>query len=151
MRKLGLVVLVLALLVTAVYAAQVLHMYTALDNNEWPIYVKAFEKATGIKVEVVRMSSGEVLARVEAEAKNPQASIWFGGPAVDQIAAKKKGLLEPYKSPNAWSMPLAFKDPDGYWTGFYFGAIGFASNTEQLKELGVEPPTSWRMVAGHFL
>lgn len=143
MKKLGFVVLVLALLASTAYAAQVLHMYTALDGNEWPIYVRAFEKATGIKVEVVRMSSGEVLARVEAEAKNPQASIWFGGPAVDQIAAKKKGLLEPYKSPNAWSMPLAFKDPDGYWTGFYFGAIGFASNTEQLKELGVEPPTSW--------
>jgi len=121
----------------------VLHMYTALDENEWPIYVKAFEEATGIDVQVVRMSSGELLARVEAEANNPQASIWFGGPAVDQIAAKKKGLLAPYISDMTKMVQEAFKDPDGYWVGFYFGAIGFASNSEQLEELGVDPPTSW--------
>ncbi len=136
-------VFLIVMMVGAVFAGRVLHMYTALDNNEWPIYVRAFERATGIKVDVVRMSSGEVLARVEAERKHPQASIWFGGPAVDQIAAKKKGLTEPYKAPGAWSIPLAFKDPEGYWIGFYLGAIGFASNAEQLRELGVEPPRSW--------
>ena len=122
---------------------QVLHMYTALDVNEARIYIDAFEKATGIKVEWVRMSAGEVLARIEAERNNPQASVWFGGPAVEFIAAKNKGLLEPYKAPGAWGLPLAYKDPEGYWVGFYIGAIGFASNKDQLKELGVEPPKSW--------
>lgn len=135
--------LIALLVVLGLSAERVLHMYTALDENEWPIYVKAFEKATGIKVEVVRLSSGELLARVEAESKNPRASIWFGGPAVDQIAAKKKGLLAPYKSAMTEQVPEALKDPEGYWVGIYFGAIGFASNTEILKKLNVDPPTSW--------
>ncbi len=137
-----LVVFVLSITVFAL-AQQVLHMYTALDENEWPIYVKAFEQATGIKVNVVRMSSGELLARIEAESKNPRASIWFGGPAVDQIAAKKKGLLAPYKSQATEKVPQAFKDPEGYWVGFYLGAIGFGTNTEHLKQLKVDPPKSW--------
>lgn len=143
-KKATLLLLGVLILATLVISAPVLHMYTALDVNEAKIYIEAFEKATGIKVDWVRMSSGEVLARLEAERNNPRASIWFGGPAVDQIAAKNKGLLEPYKSPNAWSLDLAFKDYDGYWTGFYLGVIGFASNTKQLEELGVEAPTSWQ-------
>ncbi|AKI97410.1 ABC transporter substrate-binding protein [Kosmotoga pacifica] len=144
MRKVTLLLLGVLIIATMVISAPVLHMYTALDVNEAKIYIEAFEKATGIKVDWVRMSSGEVVARLTAERNNPRASIWFGGPAVDFIAAKKRGLLEPYKSPNAWSLDLTFKDYDGYWTGFYLGVIGFASNTEQLKELGVEAPTSWQ-------
>ncbi len=143
MRKVLVLILALSLFTVFFAKEQVLHIYTALDENEWPIYVNAFEKATGIKVQVVRMSSGELLARVEAESKNPQASVWFGGPALDQIAAKKKGLLVPYKSQAVEKVPAAFKDPEGYWVGIYFGAIGFVSNTQQLKQLGVEAPTSW--------
>lgn len=84
MKRLLLVSFLMCILFVVGLSKDVLHMYTALDENEWPIYVKAFEEATGIDVQVVRMSSGELLARVEAEANNPQASIWFGGPAVDQ-------------------------------------------------------------------
>lgn len=144
MKRFYVMVLIVLLVCGMLAAERVLHMYTALDENEWPIYVKAFEKATGIKVEVVRLSSGELLARIEAESKNPRASIWFGGPAVDHIAAKKKGLLSPYKSAMTEKVPAALKDPEGYWVGIYFGAIGFASNTEILKQLKVDPPTSWR-------
>ncbi|MCX5821773.1 MAG: iron ABC transporter substrate-binding protein, partial [Deltaproteobacteria bacterium] len=60
-------------------AADVLHLYTALDPNEAKIYVEAFTKDTNIKVEWVRLSAGEVLTRLKAEAKNPQVSVWFGG------------------------------------------------------------------------
>ena len=59
--------------------AEVLHIYTAFDTEEAKYYIEAFEKETGIDVEWVRMSSGEVLARVEAEAANPQASAWIIG------------------------------------------------------------------------
>jgi iron(III) transport system substrate-binding protein len=36
-----------------------------------------------------------------------------------------------------------FKDADGYWTGIYMGALGFCSNTNELKRLGLKAPTSW--------
>lgn len=106
--------------------------------------IKEFEKETGIKVEAVRMSSGETLGRLKAEKNNPKASIWFGGPADGQIQAKSDGLLEKYVSPNAAKIPDQFKDKDGYWTGVYVGYLGFASNTKLLKEKGVEAPKSWQ-------
>ena len=39
----------------------VLHMYSALDTAESQLYIPEFEKDTGIKVQWVRLSSGEVL------------------------------------------------------------------------------------------
>ena len=81
--------------------------------------VAAFEKATGIKVTAVRMSSGETLQRLKEEKNAPKASVWFGGPADGQIQAKADGLLEKYVSPNAKIIPEQFKDPDGFWTGVY--------------------------------
>ena len=46
------------------------------------------------------------------------------------IAGKKDGLLTPYKSPaGAAFLKGNLKDSEDYWTGFYFGAIGFGNNT----------------------
>ena len=128
----------------AAFSKQVLHMYSAFDVDETRIYLDAFAKAyPDIEVKWTRMSSGEVLARIRAEAANPQASIWFAGPSTGHIAAAQDGLLEPYKS-IAWQyLPADFKDPDGYWAGFYTGFIGFATNTNFLAKNNLDPPTSW--------
>jgi iron(III) transport system substrate-binding protein len=128
---------------TPALAGQVLHMYTALDTAETQLYIPEFEKDTGIKVEWVRLSSGEVLARLRAEAKNPQVSIWFGGPSQDHISGKKAGISMPYKPPLDWTLQANGHDPDWHWVGFYFGAIGFGSNSEFLKKAGVPAPASW--------
>ncbi len=128
---------------TPVLAGQVLHMYSALDTAETQLYIPEFEKDTGIKVEWVRLSSGEVLARLRAEAKNPQVSIWFGGPSQDHIAGKKAGISMPYKPPLDWTLQANGHDPDWNWVGYYFGAIGFGSNTEFLKKAVVPAPASW--------
>jgi iron(III) transport system substrate-binding protein len=125
------------------HAGQVLRMYTALDTAETQLYIPEFEKDTGIRVEWVRLSSGEVLARLRAEAKNPQVSIWFGGPSQDHIAGKKAGTSAPYKPPLDWTLQANAHDPDWHWVGYYFGAIGFGSNADFLKKAGVPAPTSW--------
>ncbi len=128
-----------------VKAADVLHMYTALDPNEAKVYIDAFKNDTKINVEWVRMSAGEVLTRLKAEAKNPQVSVWFGGPSVEFIAGRKEGLLTPYKSPVG--VPFLkgnLKDAEDYWTGFYFGAIGFGNNTNYFEKNKLQYPTSWQ-------
>ena len=58
-----------------------------------------FEKATGIKVSMVRKSTGEVYAQVKAEANNPRGDVWWGGPGEPHLQAAAEGLLEEYKSP----------------------------------------------------
>jgi iron(III) transport system substrate-binding protein len=126
-------------------AGAVLHMYTALDTNEAKLYIPAFERKTGVKVLWVRLSAGEVLTRLRAEANNPQVSLWFGGPSQIFIAAKQYNLLAPYTpvEGRTW-LKGQYVDPDHMWTGFYFGAIGFASNKTWFQEHHLPFPTSWQ-------
>lgn len=121
-----------------------LTLYCGLMEDYMVKAVKEFEKDTGIKVDAVRMSSGEVLGRIQAEKNNPKASVWYGGPADAFIQAKEYGLLEKYVSPNAEKIPAQFKDPDGYWTGIYVGYLGFSSNKKLLAEKGIPEPKSWQ-------
>ena len=145
MRRMTMVVAMVVAMAWAIPAqgGQVLHMYSALDTPETQLYIPEFEKDTGIKVEWVRLSSGEVLARLRAEAKNPQVSIWFGGPSQDHIAGKKAGISMPYKPPLDWTLQANAHDLDWQWVGYYFGAIGFGSNGDFLKKAGVPAPASW--------
>lgn len=122
---------------------QKLTIYCGLMEDYMVAAVKQFEKQTGIKVDAVRMSSGEIMGRIKAEKENPKASVWFGGPADGFIQAKKDGLLEKYESSNAKDIPEQFKDKEGYWTGIYKGYLGFVSNKKLLAEKGAQAPQSW--------
>lgn len=136
-------VVLIAALTISVGAKERIAAYTTLDEPLARAVFEAFEKDTGIKVEWVRLSTGETVARLEAERKNPQASIWYGGVGLGHIEAKKKGLTTPYFSPAAAAIPANFKDKNGYWTGIYAGPLCFACNVNRLKDLGLEAPTSW--------
>ena len=105
-----------------------------------------FEAKYGITVNYVRMSSGEALARVQAEKDNPQFDIWWGGPIDSFVAAKGEGLLEAYDSPNYANLtdPVKMKDVDNQWVGVYVGTLGFATNTDWLAaNPDAAAPTSW--------
>lgn len=116
--------------------------YTTLDEQLAREVFNAFTEETGIQVDWVRLSTGEAVARMEAEAANPQASIWFGGVGIGHIEAKQKGLTRPYESPAA-SMPAQFRDSENYWHGIYAGMLAFASNNNVMDRIGAEPPQSW--------
>ncbi|MCK4260134.1 MAG: ABC transporter substrate-binding protein [Halanaerobiales bacterium] len=102
-----------------------------------------FEKDTGVKVEYLDMSSGEVLARIRAEKGKPLGDIWFGGGVDSFIAAKRDGLLEQYVSKEAENIPAKYRDKDGYWTGVSLVTVSFIVNTDICKELGIEVPQRW--------
>ena len=52
-----------------------------------------FTKDTGIKVNFLRFSSGEALARLTAEKGNPQVDVMLGGPADTYAAGAKDQIL----------------------------------------------------------
>ncbi len=120
-----------------------LTVYTALPESELPTYFSEFQKDTGIKIQYVRLSAGELLARVTAEKNNPQASVWFGGSLDTFVPAVKAGILEAYQSPELKNIPKEFHDPAGFVNPFYVGAISFACNTDWFKKKGLAYPTSW--------
>ena len=120
-----------------------LTMYCALPETEIPSYIDAFKEETGITVNFVRLSAGEVLSKVQVEKNNPQASVWYGGNCDTFIAAAASDLLEPYQSPELKNIPVSYQDPDGYWSPVYVGALAFAVDRDWFKEKGLDYPTSW--------
>lgn len=117
-----------------------------VPQEEWCEGMKQeFEAEFGITVNYVRMSTGEALARLEAERDNPQFDIMWGGPIDTYIAGKGEGLFEQYESPNLDNLliPELYMDPDNYWAGIYVGSLGFATNADWLAANNMEAPTSW--------
>ncbi len=116
-------------------------------QEEWCQGMKQeFEAKYGITVNYVRLSSGEGLARIQAEKDNPQFDIWWGGPLDSFVAAKGMGLLEAYDSPNYKNLldQTKYKDPDNTWVGIYVGSLAFCTNKDWLAQNpGVKAPTSW--------
>lgn len=151
MKRIALVVLIALLAVSVAGAAgraetgeQVNRVtaYTTLDEELARQVFNEFTRETGIQVDWVRLSTGEAVARLEAESANPQASIWFGGVGIGHIQAQQRGLTRPHQT-DAAQMPPQFRDPDGYWHGIYAGMLAFASNNDVMARLGAEPPRSW--------
>ncbi len=118
-----------------------------VPQEEWCQGMKEeFEEEFGITVNYVRMSTGEALARLEAEKDNPQFDIMWGGPIDTYIAGSNEGMFAQYESPNVENLLDIdkYQDPDNYWSGIYLGSLGFATNTDFLAaNPGLEAPTSW--------
>ncbi len=117
--------------------------YAGLQEDHAAMIAEEFEAEFGIETEFVRMSSGEILARLKAEKDNMTASVWYGGPVDGIVAANQDGIIEPYVSPESVNIREGFKDPDGIWTGIYIGYLGFVGNKTILAEKGLKMPTSW--------
>jgi iron(III) transport system substrate-binding protein len=120
-----------------------LTVYAGLMEDHALLAVQEFEKATGVKTEMVRMSGGEIFARIKAEKDNPSASVWYGGGALTFMAADNEGLLQEYVSPNAADIPAQFKDAEGAWTGIYVGYLGIEGNQQWLTDNNLELPKTW--------
>ena len=133
----------LAVMAGGAWAAEVVNAYTTMEEPLAKALFDAFEAESGIKVQWVRLSGGEAVARIEAEKANPQASIWVGGVGTQHIEAKLRGLTAPYRSRVADSIPADYRDPENYWTGLYVGPIAFCMNTERAKELKLDMPKTW--------
>lgn len=113
------------------------------DENWCQKMTAAFTAKTGIPAKHVRLSSGETVARLGASKESPEFDVWHGGPADGYEAAKEQKLLQPYTSDATGKIPEKYRDPQGFWTGVYVGALGFCSNRDVLAKNGLKAPTSW--------
>lgn len=120
-----------------------LTIYSALPEEELPVYLHAFTKDTGIETVCIRLSAGEMMQRVEQERDAPQASVLFGGSSDYYRFAAQSGLVEPYQSRELENVPDVYRDPKGYWNPIYVGVIGFACNQEWFAAAGLPYPKTW--------
>ncbi len=124
-------------------AADTINAYSIWPENWARPMFEEFEKATGIKVNFVRFSSGEALARVIAEKNNPRVDVLFGGPVETFAAGIAEGVFESYKPPSFAKLPPRFRHNDGQWIAIADDPLVFMSNVKFLKENGLNPPASW--------
>jgi iron(III) transport system substrate-binding protein len=143
LKRLLTVAFALAVLSADAGAQHSVSAYTALEEPLAQALFEQFFKETGISVSFVPLSGAEAVARMEAEAANPQASIWIGGTGFDHVAAKSKNLTIPYQSRYTKHTRVEFKDPHNYWIGLYAVPLTFITNLDQAQSLGLPPPTSW--------
>lgn len=142
--KRSIIVLLVGLMAVSALAAQgTLNVYTIMPEKYATQVFAAFTADTGIKVNFVRLSSGEALARIVAEKKNPQVDCLWGGPADTYEAAVLEGVFEQYKPKEADQIPAQFKSAQSYWLGIGVIPLVFMSNAKFLKEKGLNPPASW--------
>ncbi|MCK5930956.1 MAG: ABC transporter substrate-binding protein [Fulvimarina manganoxydans] len=142
-RTATVVTLAMASQLAAMAAASALTVYTSVDEENARILLDAFNADTGVDVDMVFLSSGPALTRIEAEKAQPQADIWFGAPSENHIIAKERGLTEPYISKNVDALPDAFKDGEGYWHAIYTNPLAIGIRNDILKERGAPVPASW--------
>jgi iron(III) transport system substrate-binding protein len=116
---------------------------------EWcGLTASRFERETGIKVNMVRKSTGEVLAQLNAERANPKTDVWFGGTADPHIQAAEQDLTVPYASAQAgrlqpWAAVLS-QASGGRSVALYLGPLGIAYNPELLARKKLPVPACWK-------
>ncbi len=120
-----------------------LSIYTHNDEDEMQGFVDAAEDATGLEIEFLRMSSGEALSRVQAEAPDVGADMMWGMTHSGALELESDGLLDSYHSEEWEDIDPEFLSEDGTWYGwsYWFNIIGV--NTDLLDELDLDTPQTW--------
>ena len=106
-----------------------------------------FTEETGVNVEFLSMSSGEVISKIKAEGGTPMADVWFGGGVDAFMAAKTDGILEQYKPEGFDKIKEGFKDEEGYWISKGITVVGFLANNKILEDKKLPIPKTWEEIA----
>lgn len=127
----------------ALGTAQALTVYSSVDEENAKKLLDAFSTATGVDVQMVFLSSGPALSRIEAEKARPQADVWFGAPSENHILAHERDLTQPYVAAGADALPENFRDAEGYWHAIYTNPLAVGVRTDILEGRGAPVPASW--------
>lgn len=134
-----------ALGMAAMASADEITVYTALEEEEIGAYIEAAQQAMpDTEINVLRLSTGKLGARLLAEAGNPQADVIWGWAVSAMMDPQILEMVEPYEAKGVEVLPAKFRDADGKWFApiGYMGA--FCVNTARLEEKGLTMPTSWK-------
>ena len=113
-------------------------MYTSLNLKDSVPITDAFEKKTGVKVQLWRASSEKVLQRAITEARAGRFAcdiIETNGPEME--AAYRERLLEEFSSPHFKDLPPAAFPKHRHWIAdrFNFFTIGYNTNLVKPEEV----------------
>lgn len=102
-----------------------------------------FTKETGIKTEMLSMSSGEVLSKIRAEGSKSSADLWFGGGIDAFMSLKNDGLLRKVDFEASSRIDPRYKDSENYYFSKGLTIVGFLVNNKIAKEKNLPLPKTW--------
>lgn len=132
------VALSLGLGLSSVAQAEELNVYSARHYDKDNAMYQAFEKKTGIKVNVVGAKGDKLLARIQAEGANSPADVLITVDAGRLAKADSLGLFAPVKSDVLEAaIPSNLRHSDGHWFAFgkRFRIIVYAKDRVKPEEL----------------
>lgn len=117
-------------------------LYTSLDTKLVDSIIAGFTAMHGIRVEYYRGGSADVTGKVlaEADAGRLQADVVDASDLGAFLAMRQRGLLKPYRSAAAASVPANLRDPGDTWVADRLTQCVIQYNT---KEYGSALPASW--------
>jgi iron(III) transport system substrate-binding protein len=117
-------------------------IYSPHGRDLLTLFEETFEAAhPEVDVRWLDMGSQEVYDRVRTESANPQADVWFGGPAAIFARAAEEGLLEPYRPAWADAVPPTSRDPENRYFGVYRTPPVIVYNSDAVAE--EDAPRDW--------
>src|SRR5690554_3369885 len=130
----------------AIAAAQAnsITVYTSYEEDELSAFLQRMEESLpDLEVNVLRLSTGDLHARILAEATNPQHDVIWGWAVTSMIDPRIGALLEAYEPANIDRIAEQFRDKDGKWFATTGYMAAFCVNNEVLKAKNLPMPTSW--------
>lgn len=125
------------------YAGE-LTIYSSLEDDEIADILKVAKKdLPDITFNILRLSTGDMGARIIAEKNNPKHDIIWGWALTNMSNPKIIAMIEPYKAKGMDGIANQFKSEKNLWfapTGYM---AAFCVNTDRLKQKGLPIPTSW--------
>ncbi len=99
---------------------------------------EGFTAKTGIEVEQFQGTTGEILARLEAEQANPIADVVILASWSDGLSMKADGQLESYTPAEADKIVEGWVDADNTLFGYSASAVGVIYNTTVFPEINAD-------------
>ncbi|UOQ94873.1 putative 2-aminoethylphosphonate ABC transporter substrate-binding protein [Halobacillus shinanisalinarum] len=124
-----------------------LTVYTAIEEELIPTYLESFEEQyPNIDLNIVRDSTGIITSKLLAEGKNTKADVVWGVQASNLLTLEEKNMLAEYSPEGVEEIPEMYRDSKDStkWTGNLVTASGITVNTAELKEMGIEPPKTYK-------
>jgi len=118
--------------------------YTALEEDEIAEYVAVARKSRpAIDLKVLRLSTGDLGARILAEASNPQHDVIWGWAVTNMMDPRILTILEPYKAKGSEKLAAAYHAADDKWFAATGYMAAFCVNNERAKAKGLAVPKDW--------
>jgi len=139
MKKVISVLLALVMVLGCVSAlAADLVIYSARNERLNNIVIPGFEAATGLTVEMITGSTGEVNQRIKAEVESGNVTVDIHWAADETMLSANRDMFQPYVSTeNAAMMPLFQNDGTNVFNPAFAEPNVIIVNTEKLAEIGV--------------